>query len=100
MATHSATTPLEQLLHDASDVLEGRTGACSLADIRSAALRRAGELERDAPRFRRAMNRELFALGVPVIALYRTLREDAGLQRTGTIAAGAQRCDFRYRARG
>jgi len=80
MATDGAAQLLERLLREAGDdVLAGRTGTCSLADVRAGALRRAGELEQEAPRFRRVMSRELFAFGVPVLALYRTLRVDADL---------------------
>lgn len=86
MAKHDAEQALEQLLADAGDaVLPGRIGDRSRREIRAGALRRASELEQEAPRFRRTMSRELFALGVPVLALYRTLREDAGLAEAAAI---------------
>ena len=86
MAMDDAVPTLERLLQEAGDVLAGRLGDRSLAEIRAGALRRAGELEQQAPRFRRTMNRGLFAVGVPTLALYRTLREDAGHDEATALA--------------
>jgi hypothetical protein len=45
------------------------------------------------------MNRELFALGVPVLALYRTLREDAGLPQASAVALVDELLQLAYRRR-
>ncbi len=87
MATQGTARMLEQLLENAGDaILTGRIGQRSLAELRAGALRRASEIEQDAPRFRRTMSRELFALGVPALALYRTLRDDAGLDEAAAVS--------------
>jgi hypothetical protein len=99
VAKHLISEPLERLLKDAGDVLEGRTGTCSLAEVRTGALRRASELAERAPQFRRKMNRELFALGVPTLALYRTLRDDAGLEQAPAVALVDELLQVAYRRR-
>lgn len=67
-------------------MLEGQTGDRTPAEVGALARQRCLALEREAPMFRRTMSRELFALGVPVLALYRTLREDAGLPEAPALA--------------
>jgi hypothetical protein len=99
MAKDSNIEPLEWLLKEAGDMLEGRTGACSLAEIRTGALRRATDLAEQVPHFRRTMNRKLFALGVPALALYRTLREDAGLEQAPAVALVDEMLQLAYRRR-
>lgn len=86
MVSDRAAKELERLFEEGGEVLAGHTGERSLAEIHTAAVRRAGELEHEAPRFRRTMSRELFALGVPTLALYRTLRADAGLPEATALA--------------
>jgi hypothetical protein len=85
VASADAAESLEQLFRDAGEVLDDHTGDRSRAEILAGALQRARVLERDVPRFRRTMNRELFALGVPMLALYRTLREDAALGEAAAL---------------
>ncbi len=96
---HEAKQVLEQLLREGSDVLEGRTGSRSLAEIHGEALRRVGALESEAPRFRKTMNRELFALGVPTLALYRTLRDDAAVPPGDALALVDELLQAVYRRR-
>lgn len=99
VASHEAAGALERLFRDAGEVLDGRTGARSRSEILAGARRRAEALEQDVPRFRRTMNRELFALGVPTLALYRTLREDAALPEADALASVDALLQAAYRRR-
>jgi L-2-amino-thiazoline-4-carboxylic acid hydrolase len=90
---------LDRLLCEAGEVPEGRMGGRSLAELRTGALERARELEARAPQFRRRMNRGLFELGIPALALYRTLREDAGVEQAPALVLLDQLLQLAYRRR-
>lgn len=95
----SSAAALERLLQAASEVLEGRTGSCSLEEVCAGARRRVSELDERAPHFERAMSRGLFELGVPTLALYRTLRDDAKLASAPAVALVDEVLQLAYRQR-
>ena len=72
---------LDRLLAAAAHTLEGQVDGLPVPPLLAASRRRAARLLAGAPDFRRRMNRKLFAMGIPTLALYRTLREDAGLDQ-------------------
>lgn len=77
---------LDGVIESATHVLPDEVAAASVPALLDATRRRNAELLADAPGYRRRMNRKLFALGVPALALYRTLREDAELPRDQAVA--------------
>ncbi len=82
MAERTAVEELDALLDDAREVFaEGRLPIAE-ASLREGARRRTRELEPELPQFRRRINRGLFSsLAASLVALFHTLREDAGLDR-------------------
>jgi hypothetical protein len=54
--------------------------------LEESAWRRYRSLEAGAPKFAQRINRELFVLGPPLLAVYRALREDLGLEEAPALA--------------
>lgn len=88
MATKDRTSlkGLDGLLAAAAVTLPGEVGEHSVPALLDAARRRADALQADVPEYRHRMNRKLFSMGVPTLALYRTLRDDAGLEQEPALA--------------
>lgn len=74
------------LLRGGRLLLEEAIGAAAATRLEGEALRHLARLEPGAPRFHQRMNRRLFALGVPALAVYRALREDRGLPEDRALA--------------
>src|SRR5262245_39712451 len=78
---HKNEKTLQQILDVGLPVVERTLGEARSALLRPKAEARLAALEPDAPDFRDRVNRTLFELGVPVLALYLTLRDDLGLDQ-------------------
>lgn len=68
-----------ELLRGGRQILEEALGAAAATRLEGEALRHLAGLDACAPNFHQRMNRRLFSLGVPALAVYRALREDRGL---------------------
>jgi hypothetical protein len=101
MAERSAVEELEALLDDAPEVFrEPERFTISSADLRAGAARRTRALEPELPRFRQRMNRGLFTpLAASLVALFHTLREDAGLDRAAAAGVIDEVLQTAYRRR-
>lgn len=96
--TSRARTELERLLDEGGGALEGRVGGLSLDRLRELASARAVDLERTTPPMRKRISRELFALGVPTLALYQIVREQ-GVEQAEAVAALDALIQAAYRVR-
>ena len=76
---------VEDLLGAAAEVWPGQVGEHSVPVLLDSACRLITELRAGAPDFRRRMNRKLFSMGIPTLALYRALRRDAGLDQEAAL---------------
>ncbi|MEM9454241.1 MAG: L-2-amino-thiazoline-4-carboxylic acid hydrolase [Myxococcota bacterium] len=72
---------VEDLLAAAAEIWPGQVGVHSVPVLLDTACRRVTQLRAGAPEHRRRMNRKLFSMGIPTLALYRTLRQDAGFDQ-------------------
>ncbi len=65
--------------------------------LKTKAIERLAVLAPNAPAFRQSINRMLFLIGPPVLALYRTLRDDVGLQQEPALRLLTEMLDVTYR---
>jgi hypothetical protein len=101
MAERTAVEELDALLDDAAEVFrDDARFVISAAELRAGAQRRVRELEPELPRFRQRINRGLFnALAASLVAVFHTLREDAGLDRTDATNVIDELLQTAYRRR-
>jgi hypothetical protein len=101
MPERTAVEELDAFLDDAPEVFRDPARfAISAAELRAGAQRRARALEPELPRFRQRMNRGLFTpLAGSLVALFHTLREDAGLERNAAAAVIDELLQTAYRRR-
>jgi hypothetical protein len=101
MAERTAVEELDALLDDAPEVFrDAARFAISAAELRAGAQRRTRVIERELPRFRQRINRGLFSpLSASLVALFHTLREDAGLDRAAAASVVDELLQTAYRRR-
>lgn len=91
---------LEALLGADPAAIERTLGEGAQPAFAARARARCAALAPSAPRFRRGLNRGLFALGVPVLAIYRVLREEYGLAEPAALDLVWALLEARYLALG
>lgn len=101
MADRSAVEELDALLDDAPEVFaRADRFVISAAELRDGARRRTQTLAPELPQFRRRINRGLFTpLAASLVALFHTLREDAGLDRAAAATVIDEILQTAYRRR-
>jgi hypothetical protein len=77
---------LKALLKAGGPLVSEELGTERAALLEEAAWRRYRALAPGAPKFAQRINRELFILGLPLLALYRVLREDFGVGEAPAVA--------------
>jgi hypothetical protein len=101
VAERSAVDELNLLLDDAREVFaDPARFVISAEELRASAQRRTRALEPGLPRFRHRINRGLFSsVSASLVGLFRTLCEDAGLDRTSAAAIIDEVLQTAYRKR-
>lgn len=96
------TTPeerLEAILRFGREEATRTLGEAGAARLRSLAWARFYALAPEAPRFRERMNRNLFVLTVPLLALYQALRQGLGVERAEALRLAEDMLHAAYRER-
>ena len=77
---------LERLLEHGHPVAERELGAERAAELAERARAKFRALAPEAPRFRQMMNERLFVAGVPMLAIYRVLRDEHRMAEEPALA--------------
>ncbi|MCB9756293.1 MAG: L-2-amino-thiazoline-4-carboxylic acid hydrolase [Myxococcales bacterium] len=96
--TRAANKPLHHLLADGREALARALGDPAIEAFTAQVWARYAALETQAPRFRQRINRGLFKLGLPALAIYRALQDDQGLARDAALELVEEVLTTRYHA--